>query len=147
MQQLAEVSGTPVPAYSPQAGCFCAVRKFGCMSCKQDGILRRYGLARLHPLLAHAMRLREANSVTAMVTPLAMHFPVETLTIKVSPLKLQIKGNKLMRGAMRLLENRYPSLLGAHPYRSLIEVARTCAGDAELRSESGVLSHRSLPLL
>lgn len=66
----------------------------------------RYGLARLHPLLAHAMGLREANSVTAMVTPLAMHFPVETLTIKVSPLKLQIKGNKLMRGAMRLLENR-----------------------------------------
>ena len=52
------------------------------------------------------MRLREANSVTAMVTPLAMHFPVETLTIKVSPLKLQIKGNKLMRGAMRLLEDR-----------------------------------------
>ena len=74
-----------------------------------DIYLRRYGLARLHPLLAHAMRLREANSVTAMVTPLALHFPVETLTIKVSPLKLQIKGNKLMRGAMRLLENRCPS--------------------------------------
>ena len=76
--------------------------------------LCRYGLARLHPLLSHAMRLREANSVTAMVTPLAMHFPVETLTIKVSPLKLQIKGNKLMRGAMRLLENRYATSLFAH---------------------------------
>ena len=71
-------------------------------------VIYRYGLARLHPLLAHAMRLREANSVTAMVTPLAMHFPVETLTIKVSPLKLQSKGNKLMRGAVRLLEARCP---------------------------------------
>lgn len=77
-----------------------------CDACMSKSVACRYGLARLHPLLAHAMRLREANSVTAMVTPLAMHFPVETLTIKVSPLKLQIKGNKLMRGAMRLLEDR-----------------------------------------
>ena len=112
---------------------------------KHDVICCRYGLARLHPLLAHAMRLREANSVTAMVTPLAMHFPVETLTIKVSPLKLQIKGNKLMRGAMRLLENRYLSLtdLTSEKYRSSSQIH---TGDAELGNDFGI-SHGSLPLL
>jgi hypothetical protein len=72
---------------------------------------RRYGLARLHPLLAHAMALKEANSVMAAVTPLAMHFPFEAMTVRVSPLKLQIKGNKIFRGAIRLLEFRCASAI------------------------------------
>lgn len=70
------------------------------------GVPCRYGLARLHPLLAHAMSLKEANSVTAAVTPLAMHIPFEAMTVRITPLKLQIKGNKIMRGAVRLIEFR-----------------------------------------
>lgn len=77
--------------------------------------MRRYGLARLHPLLSHAMALKESNSVTASVTPLAMHIPFEAMTVRVSPLKLQIKGNKFMRGAIRLLEFRSgPTFRKAH---------------------------------
>jgi hypothetical protein len=68
--------------------------------------MRRYGLARLHPLLAHAMALKEANSITAAVTPLALHFPCDALSVRVLPLKLQIKGNRIFRGATRLLEGR-----------------------------------------
>jgi hypothetical protein len=52
------------------------------------------------------MALKEANSVTAAVTPLAMHIPFEAMTIRVSPLKLHIKGSRLTRGATRLLEFR-----------------------------------------
>ena len=71
----------------------------------------RYGLARLNPFLSHVMALKEANSVTASVTPLAMHIPFEAMTVRVSPLKLQIKGSRLTRGAIRLLEFRSnPSL-------------------------------------
>ena len=69
--------------------------------------LDRFGLARLHPLLAHTLALKEANSITAAVTPLALHFPAEVLTVRVLPLKLQIKGNRLMRGAIRMLEGRW----------------------------------------
>ncbi|KAK9906458.1 hypothetical protein WJX75_002116 [Coccomyxa subellipsoidea] len=68
--------------------------------------LAKYGLARLHPFLSHVMALKEANSVTAAVTPLAMHIPFEAMTIRVSPLKLHIKGSRLTRGATRLLEFR-----------------------------------------
>ncbi|BDA46251.1 hypothetical protein COCOBI_08-3430 [Coccomyxa sp. Obi] len=68
--------------------------------------LAKYGLARLNPFLSHVMALKEANSVTASVTPLAMHVPFEAMTVRVSPLKLQIKGSRLTRGAIRLLEFR-----------------------------------------
>ncbi len=65
------------------------------------------------------MALKEANSVTAAVTPLAMHIPFEAMTIRVSPLKLQIKGSRLTRGAIRLLEFRLAAT-GLEQYKNCV---------------------------
>ncbi|KAK9827236.1 hypothetical protein WJX81_000649 [Elliptochloris bilobata] len=68
--------------------------------------LAKYGLQRLHPLLAHAMALQRGSSVIATVQPLAGHLPAEGYTVRMQPLKLRMHGHPIVRGALRLLEFR-----------------------------------------
>ena len=73
------------------------------------------------------MALREANSITACATPLALHFPCDALTVRVLPLKLQVKGNRIFRGATRLLEGRCaPRFLPRPMHLSPLGPLRSC---------------------
>ena len=63
----------------------------------------RFGFARLHPMLQHAVSMDERQDVECTIAPLQMHLPADCLTLRLAPMRLRVATKSLISLIVKLL--------------------------------------------
>ena len=63
----------------------------------------RFGFARLHPLLQHAVSMDERQDVEVTIRPAENHLPADSLTLRVAPMRLRLATKSLVSLIVKLL--------------------------------------------
>ena len=65
--------------------------------------VRRFGFARLHPLLQHAVSMDERQDVECTIRPVEDHLPADCLKLRVAPMRLRLATKSLVSLIVKIL--------------------------------------------
>ena len=104
--------------------------------------VRRFGFARLHPLLQHAVSMDERQDVECTIRPVEDHLPADCLKLRVAPMRLRLATKSLVSLIVKILTITCAALHQECSRTGCGWVCQLCYGRARVSTSN--VSHDSL---